>query len=55
MTKWERPTFIEVDMSAEIGGYQGEYGPHEGEGNGPDHVPQFLAVKESSPGKQSTT
>ena len=21
---WETPTFIEIDMSAEIGGYQGE-------------------------------
>jgi hypothetical protein len=38
MTTWESPTFVEVDMSAEIGGYQGdeEQGP-----NGPDHMPDF--------------
>jgi hypothetical protein len=45
-------------MSAEIGGYQGEYGPQEGEGNGPDYTPQFLAqraVRASIPGKQSAT
>jgi hypothetical protein len=24
MTSWEMPSFIEVDMSAEIGGYQGD-------------------------------
>ena len=24
---WETPSFIEIDMSAEIGGYQGEEDP----------------------------
>jgi hypothetical protein len=24
MIEWTQPTFIEVDMSAEIGGYQGD-------------------------------
>jgi hypothetical protein len=24
MSSWETPSFVEVDMSAEIGGYQGE-------------------------------
>jgi coenzyme PQQ precursor peptide PqqA len=36
---WEKPAFIEVDMSAEIGGYQGD----EGQGpNGPDYMPDFI-------------
>ncbi|MET0391007.1 MAG: hypothetical protein ABW321_33860 [Polyangiales bacterium] len=38
MNTWEKPTFIEVDMSAEIGGYQGE----DGDGPGPDHMPDFV-------------
>lgn len=25
--EWETPAFTEIDMSAEIGGYQGEPGP----------------------------
>ncbi len=25
--QWETPAFTEIDMSAEIGGYQGEPGP----------------------------
>lgn len=40
MTSWEKPAFIEVDMSAEIGGYQGE--PGDGP-NGPDYLPDFIA------------
>jgi hypothetical protein len=40
MQLWETPNFIEVDMSAEIGGYQGE--PHENP-NGPDYTPDFVA------------
>lgn len=44
MNTWESPTFIEVDMSAEIGGYQGdEQGP-----NGPDHMPDFVENSESA-------
>jgi len=39
MNTWESPAFIEVDMSAEIGGYQGEQGPEDGP-NGPD-FPEF--------------
>lgn len=26
---WETPSFVEIDMSAEIGGYQGEEGDRE--------------------------
>lgn len=40
MTSWEKPAFIEVDMSAEIGGYQGE--PGDGP-NGPDYLPDFVS------------
>jgi hypothetical protein len=36
MNTWESPTFVEVDMSAEIGGYQGDDGP-----TNPDHMPDF--------------
>jgi hypothetical protein len=39
MNDWETPTFIEVDMSAEIGGYGGE-DPDRGEG--PDPIPTFV-------------
>jgi hypothetical protein len=44
MNSWESPTFVEVDMSAEIGGYQGDEQP-----NGPDHMPDFVesAARES--------
>lgn len=39
MDQWQTPSFVEIDMSAEIGGYQGEYddGPH-----GPDYAPDFV-------------
>jgi coenzyme PQQ precursor peptide PqqA len=40
MTDWEKPTFIEIDMSAEIGGYQGEDPDRR---DGPDHLPDFVA------------
>lgn len=45
MNSWESPTFVEVDMSAEIGGYQGDERP-----TGPDHMPDFVenAVREST-------
>jgi hypothetical protein len=36
MTMWETPSFVEVDMSAEIGGYQGD------DGQRPDHLPEFI-------------
>ena len=39
MTKWETPSFVEVDMSAEIGGYQGD-DPRDGDL--PDHMPDFV-------------
>ncbi|MET0385384.1 MAG: pyrroloquinoline quinone precursor peptide PqqA [Polyangiales bacterium] len=47
MDNWERPTFIEVDLSAEIGGYQGE-DPGEGHPNGPDHLPDFISQQAES-------
>jgi hypothetical protein len=37
MNTWESPTFVEVDMSAEIGGYQGD----DDDRGGPDHMPTF--------------
>ena len=40
MTTWETPAFIELDMSAEIGGYQGEPGSDD-ERNRPD-APTFI-------------
>ena len=39
MHSWETPSFVEIDMSAEIGGYQGDYGERP---NGPDHAPDFV-------------
>jgi hypothetical protein len=39
MNTWESPTFVEVDMSAEIGGYQGDENDAP---NGPDHAPDFV-------------
>lgn len=39
MEQWETPAFVEVDMSAEIGGYQGDE-----PGNGPDWAPDFVRV-----------
>lgn len=42
MQPWETPAFIEVDMSAEIGGYQGE----DDERN-PDPVPDFVITDEA--------
>jgi len=47
MTDWETPTFIQIDMSAEIGGYQGE---EPGRRDGPDDLPDFVA-----PAPQSTS
>jgi hypothetical protein len=46
MDNWETPNFIEVDMSAEIGGYQGDDGTDPG--NGPDHFPDFLEPSSSA-------
>jgi hypothetical protein len=46
MNTWDKPTFIEVDMSAEIGGYQGD---DSGEWpNGPDHMPDFVKEAEQT-------
>jgi len=36
MNTWETPSFIEVNMSAEIGGYQGDEDPR------PEHTPDFV-------------
>lgn len=41
MVHWEKPAFIEIDMSAEIGGYQGEQGDAP---SGPDHMPDFCEL-----------
>lgn len=47
MDRWQTPSFVEIDMSAEIGGYQGDYddGP-----NGPDFSPDFVEDETSSQG-----
>ena len=50
MTDWETPTFIEIDMSAEIGGYQGE---DPGRRDGPDYQPDFVAPAPQSTSEQS--
>jgi coenzyme PQQ precursor peptide PqqA len=50
MTDWETPSFIEIDMSAEIGGYQGE---DPGRRDGPDHLPDFVAPAPPSTSEQS--
>jgi hypothetical protein len=42
MTSWEMPSFIEVDMSAEIGGYQGD------DDQRPGHTPDLPFVGESA-------
>jgi hypothetical protein len=39
MNNWTQPTFIEVDMSAEIGGYQGDDPTRDQ----PDQMPAFVA------------
>jgi len=49
MTDWETPSFIEIDMSAEIGGYQGE---DPGRRDGPD-LPDFVAPAAPSTSEQS--
>jgi hypothetical protein len=36
MTRWETPSFVELDMSAEIGGYQGD------DDQRPGHMPEFV-------------
>jgi hypothetical protein len=41
---WNKPEFIEVDMSAEIGGYQGE--DSDIPPNGPDPIPDFVESAE---------
>ena len=40
MSNWESPSFVEIDMSAEIGGYQGD--DSSDRRDGPDHVPDFV-------------
>jgi coenzyme PQQ precursor peptide PqqA len=45
MSMWETPSFVELDMSAEIGGYQGEPGRgHDDDRNRPD-APAFVERK----------
>jgi hypothetical protein len=46
--KWMRPEFVEIDMSAEIGGYQRDNdGPTEGPAQGP-RVPVAFAAAATS-------
>jgi coenzyme PQQ precursor peptide PqqA len=42
MTLWETPSFIEIDMSAEIGGYQGDQNDRQENPAGPDYAPDFV-------------
>ena len=41
MNNWESPSFVEIDMSAEIGGYQGD-----DSGDRPDEFPAFVERSE---------
>ena len=43
MSAWETPSFSEIDMSAEIGGYQGEDPERQ---NGPDDAPDLAAPQQ---------
>jgi hypothetical protein len=36
---WETPTFAEINMSAEIGGYQNDFGDREPDGPPPPRTP----------------
>jgi hypothetical protein len=40
MNQWEKPSFCDVDMSAEIGGYQGDDPERQ---NGPDDAAPHAA------------
>lgn len=46
MTTWETPNFVEVDMSAEIGGYQGE------DEQRPGYAPDFMSGSEADASHQ---
>jgi coenzyme PQQ precursor peptide PqqA len=39
MNNWDKPSFVEIDMSAEIGGYQGDDPDRP---TGPDDMPEFV-------------
>lgn len=45
MSEWTKPTFIEIDMNAEIGGYQGDDPSRQ---DGPDHMPDFVETATAS-------
>jgi hypothetical protein len=47
MTSWEMPSFIEVDMSAEIGGYQGD------DDQRPGDMPDFVQTAQPIQGDAS--
>jgi len=46
MNNWQTPSFIEVDMSAEIGGYQGDEPERP---TGPDPMPDFVEPTSVTP------
>lgn len=46
MTQWEKPAFTEIDMSAEIGAYQGDF-DQERRGDEPGYGPA-TALPESN-------
>jgi hypothetical protein len=43
--KWETPTFVEINMSAEIGGYQTDFGD--------DHEPAGPVVRRATPDRDA--
>jgi coenzyme PQQ precursor peptide PqqA len=49
MSTWETPSFVELDMSAEIGGYQGE----QDDRNRPD-APSFVERSGDAPADGAT-
>jgi hypothetical protein len=50
MTPWKSPSFIEIDMSAEIGGYQGDDGDRRDNPNGPDFSPDYIGEQTAPQG-----
>jgi hypothetical protein len=44
MSTWETPSFVELDMSAEIGGYQGEPGDDRNRPDAPSFVDSHAQV-----------
>jgi hypothetical protein len=46
---WETPTFIEINMSAEIGGYQSDFDDHEPMHPAPPHGEDASGADQARP------